>query len=293
MHSHNQNLVKAVPIFLLGYFFLAAMGACNKLVSPQTSTFTILFFQNAICLILTLPQVVKNGWAGLRTERIWMHLVRDLCGISSFFFLFWGLKTIPLVDGLLLLNTSPLWLPLIALIWLRVRMKSYVWWSMIVGFVGIVLILEPGSETLQVGALLALAAGLLAGITFLTVAKLTSTEPVYRILFYYFLLGTLISAPLGLAIPSRHDFLFLIGVGGFCFLAQALLSYSFKHGKASILAPFSYSVVIFSGLFDWLLWDHIPNLLTLLGVILVVIGAILSIYFEKKYQKKLTELNQK
>jgi len=62
--------------------------------------------------------------------------------------------------------------------------------------------------------------------------------------------------------------------------------YAFKHGKTTILAPITYSVVIFSGLFDWIFWDHLPDLFTYIGVILVVAGAMAAIYFERRYQKK-------
>ena len=97
--------------------------------------------------------------------------------------------------------------------------------------------------------------------------------------------------PLGFHIPSPRDFWLLLGVGLIGFLGSALLAYSFEHGKASTLAPLIYTTVVFSGIFDWLIWHHIPDFVAFLGMILVIGGSILSIHFEQRYQKKLENAN--
>lgn len=290
MHTPKQNLKLAVYVCLIACFFIAAMGACSKLVSNQISIYTILFFQNAIGLVLITPRIVKKGWTSLKTEKLGLHLARALFGLLMLFFLFTALKTIPLVDGTLLNTTAPLWIPIIAFFGLRIRKQGYVWWGVIVGFIGTVFILKPGAEALSIGSVLALASGLCAGITFLIVRKLTFTEPTYRILFYYFLVGVIITAPftlLNFSMPSLVHFMYLLGVGVFCFLGQLLLTYSFQKGKVSVLAPITYATIIYSGIFDWLIWNHLPTILTYVGVILIVVGAMLALYFENKYQKQL------
>jgi drug/metabolite transporter (DMT)-like permease len=291
-HPSKQNLALAVVVCAIGCFFFAAGSACSKLVSHQISIYTILFFQNLICLILTTPQIVNKGLSSLKTKKWGLHLARDILGLLTFFFLFSSLKSIPLVVGLLLNNTGPLWIPLIALIWLRVRMDSHVWWGVIIGFIGIVFILRPGVEAFSAGSILAILSGITWGITFLVVGKLASTEPTHRTLFYYFLFGTLVTAPFafsGSYSLTQIDYLYLLGVGAFIFLGQMLITYSFQHGKVSIIAPVTYVTVIFSGVFDWVIWNHLPTLFTVSGIILVVLGAIAAIYFEKRSQNKLTK----
>ncbi len=289
MTDKKQNLFLAVFLCAIGCLFVAAAGTCSKLVSRQVPTFTILFFQNSIGLLLCLPQTMSKGWSSLKTDKWRLHLARDLFGLLIFFFLFSSLKRIPLVDGILLNNTAPLWIPLIALVWLRTRMENHVWWGIIVGFIGIIFILKPSSEALSVGALLGLASGICAGITILLIGKLSHTEPTHRTIFYYFFVGMIVSAPLAFfrfIIPTTMDFLYLLGVGLFVFFAQTLLTYSFQHAKASIIAPITYVVVVYSGIFDWLIWNHLPDLFTLIGVLLVVTGAFLAIHFERRYLTK-------
>ena len=287
MTAHQKNLSLAVVCCVLAFFFNAAMGACNKLISHSVSIFTILLFQNAICFLLTLPQVIWNR-CSLKTEKWGLHLSRDLIGMAAFFFIFLALRSLPLVDGMLLQNTAPLWIPLIAFVWLGIRMRRNLWWGIIAGFIGIILILKPGTEALSIGAIYSIASGIGSAICMLLVSRLSHTEPVERILFYYFLLGTILSALISLftfSIPSSKDLVYLAGVGMCAFLANILMTYTFRHGKVSVLAPITYCVVIFSGMFDYLIWNHIPDLLSFLGIILVTAGSLLSIYFEKQYQK--------
>jgi len=285
MEVKKERLIFGAFIATLGFFFTAAMGTCSKLISPQTSLFTILFFQNCICLLCTLPQIVQKGWSFVKTEKLPLHLVRDIGGIMATFCLFFSLKTTSLVTGMLLLNAAPLWVPLISFLWLRLQIKGYLWIGIILGFVGVLLILKPGAEILAIGTLAALLSGILTGVTLIAIHKLAVTEPTHRILFYYFLLGTIVTLPLALfhaRIPSLEDFFCLLGIGFSTILGNLLITYAFKHGKASVLAPISYTAVVYSGILGWLIWNNVPDFFSMIGMILVFIGGSISVYFEKK-----------
>lgn len=288
----NKTIYYGAFYTILGYFCVAVLSLFSKLMGSKVSIFTILLFQNGICLLLTLPQIFKMGISRLKTNRIGTHLLRDIAGVLSFLLLFFSLKHVPLVTGTLLLNTAPLWLPLIAWVWLKVKIPGRLWWGLLIGFIGVGLILKPGAAAFSFGSLAALFSGILLGLVLLVLHQLRTTEPTDRILFYYFLVGTLISGPIALIEfipPSFKDVLLLIGIGVFTYLGQLLVTYAFKFGKAEILAPLTYSVVIFSALFDWAFWDDVPSFLTCFGALLIIIGAILSLHFESKRQKSLSK----
>ena len=287
----QKKLLIAVLCSLLGWLFLTMSNICNKLIIHDVSIWVILLFQNVICLILTVPLVTLKR-CSLKTKKWGLHLFRDLLGVSIFFFVFTAMKSIPLVDASLLQNTAPLWIPFIIFAWLGIRIRRNLWWGTIMGFVGVVLILKPGTEALSIGALYALAAGLGTAFSFVVTARLSHTEPAERTLFYYFLFGTLVSLPMAFvefSMPSIQNLIYLIGVGVFVYLGVFLMTYSLQHAKASVLGPIAYSSVIFSGIFDYLIWNHIPDLLTFLGVAIVVAGSLLSIHFEHRYQKLINE----
>ncbi len=287
MKNENENIVLGAIICTIGYFFIAVMGACSKLVSSETSVATVVFYQYVVCFLFTLPQVFRHGFKSLKTRRWDLHLTRDISGILSFYSLFFALKSIPLVDAVLLQNTAPLWIPLVVLIWFRFHVHGHLWWGMILGFIGVILILKPGAEALSVGSFLALAAGVFLAIALVSIRRLATSEPSHRILFYYFLAGVVVSAPfVQFVIPSTKDQLAILGVGIFFYFGQLFITYSFKYGKASTFAPIAYTAVVFSGILGWLIWGDIPNLMSFIGLILVIIGGIASLYFENKHEKK-------
>lgn len=294
MAERKENLLLGAALYTLGNFFLATMGAFTKLATKDVPVPTILFFQNLICLVLFLPWFAKKGFSRLKTKRIGLHLTRDVTGLFAFFALFFSIKMIPLTNAMLLNNTAPLWIPFVIYTWLRIRIKKYLWWGMVIGFLGIIFILKPGGDAFQVGSFLGLASGVLLGIALVALRRLAVTEPADRILFIYCLFSTFITAPFAISdwtSFSPINWLFMLGTGISLMFAQLLISHSFSHGKASILAPIAYTAVLFSGILEWLIWDRIPGLLSIMGMILVIIGGILSIYFEKQNAKKIEKIN--
>ena len=291
MHlTKKENLVLGAVTCTIGFFFAAATGACSKLIDNHIPVLVILFFQNAICLVLNLPHFAHRGISNLKTERIGLHFVRDATGFLSFMCLFAALKTIPLVDAMLLSYTEPLWIPLIALVWPRIRMRGDIWWGISVGFFGMVLILQPTGAGINAGAILAILSAIIAGVTLISVHRLASTEPTYRTMFYNALFGVVVTAPfafINFKAISGFDYLCLLGVGFFTYISQLFLTYAFKHGNATTLGSLSYTVVLFSGILGWIIWREVPNFISFIGMALVIIGGVLSIYFERKYQNKI------
>lgn len=289
MGKNKPNLLYGAVVCMLGYLCIALMGTCSKLAG-DIPTSVIAFTQNIISFLLILPFALRKGVQHLKTKRKALHLLRDLTGVLSFFFLFFSLKSIPLVDAILLQNTAPLWIPLVVLIGLRVKMRGHLWWGLVLGFLGVIFVLKPGSSVFSYGSIAGVGSGILLGISLVTIRRLTLTEPVERILFYYFLVGVICMAPFAVAQASFKDFsqwYYLLGVGVFMILAQLLITHSFEHGKASVFAPIAYSAVVFSGILGWLIWGHIPDFWSFIGLCLVVLGGVLSILVEKKYENKM------
>jgi drug/metabolite transporter (DMT)-like permease len=200
-------------------------------------------------------------------------------GLLSQFLLFVALRDIPLVDGVLLANAAPLFIPVVVWVWLKQHISTRLWGSLITGFVGIVLILQPGGAVLNAAALLALIAGICSAVALVSVGRLDLTEPSSRILFYYFFISTLLTAPfvtLHWSTPPAQAWLYLAGVGLTMAIAQLLLILAYQQASTAHLAPFNYSVVVFSGLIGWLVWHQVPNLLAVAGMVMVAAGGIAS-----------------
>lgn len=280
----NTATTKALMLSLLGYFSIALMSVCAKMLA-NLPTATVVFFQFGIAFLLTLPLVYKDGLTSLKTSQPWQLLIRALSGLFSMCAMFFAIKYIPLVNAVLLQNTVPLFVPLIVWLWLHKTINSKLWFSLLIGFLGIMLILKPNAAILNPAALIGLSAGFLSAISFVAVGVLKKTEPTNRILFYCFLIGSLVTCPMVIIKWQPLDFsqlLLLCGVGIFMYLAQIFITHAFQYAQASTLAPLNYLTVAFSGLLGWAIWGHIPDMFTFVGIMLVCLGGVVSITIEQR-----------
>jgi drug/metabolite transporter (DMT)-like permease len=209
-----------------------------------------------------------------------LHGVRGVTGMLSQALMFIAVLTMPLMNTVLLSNAAPLFIPLIAWLWLREKIAASTAISLGIGFLGVLLIIRPSASLLHnPAALLATTAALCSAIALVAVNRLSVTEPTYRILFYYFLIASLLTAPFlpwGWRTPTLYQWLFLVGIGLCQAGSQWLIILAYSHASSARIAPFNYSVVIFSGLIGWIVWHHRPELLSLLGVVLVAGGGIFT-----------------
>jgi len=278
--TRTGNLELGILLTTLAFFSVAVMSALGKAASPLVSSGVLVFFQNSISLLLLMPWVLYLGLGNMRTEHLGLHVVRGVSGMLSQYFMFVALNYIPLVDAVLLVNAAPLFIPLVSWIWLRQRIEGKLWLSLVIGFIGIILVLQPGKDVFSWATPLAILAGIFSSIALVSVGRLNTTEPSLRILFYYFLISSILTVPLVVtrwSPPGPRAWVYLIGIGLTMAIAQFLLILAYEQASPSRVSPFNYSVVMFSGLIGWVVWDEVPNTLSLLGTVLVCSGGILSV----------------
>jgi drug/metabolite transporter (DMT)-like permease len=276
----TRQLFLGVVLIVSAFFCVAVMSAFGKAASG-VSTATISFFQSFISLVLFLPWTLRHGIADLKTTQLPLHVARALAGLLSQVLYFWAVKEMTLIDAVLLVNAAPLFIPLVAFLRNRTPITPAVGISLLVGFIGVVLIIKPGADLLtNPSAIVALSAALFSAIALVSVNKLSGHNPPDTILFYYFFIASLATLPFAIAnwsTPTTHEWWLLLGVGVFMAVAQLLIILAYQHATASQIAPFNYSVVIFSGLIGWIVWNNTLDWVSGVGILLVCVGGILSI----------------
>lgn len=280
--AHAENATLGGFLIVVAFLSIAIMSALGK-AAEHVPTGTIVFFQNFISLVLFLPWIFRHGVAEVKTSRTGLHILRALAGLLSQVLMFVAVKKMPLMDAVLLANSAPLFIPLITWAWLKEKISGVVWASLVVGFVGVIMILKPNAALVSNPvALLATSAAVFSAFALVTVNRLSTTETTERILFYYFLISSLATVPFAITqwhAPTRLEWTYLVGIGVFMAAGQLLIILAYRHASAGRIAPFNYSVVVFSGLIGWLVWKNTPDMLSLAGVILVTLGGILSTKF--------------
>jgi drug/metabolite transporter (DMT)-like permease len=279
--SGSRRALERGAAFMAGSALLfGGMSVAVKLAALTLPNSMVVFFRSAVALVLLLPWLLKHGRAALRTERAFEHGVRGLGGVTSMYCGFYAIGHMRLADAVLLNYSLPLLLPLVERVWLKEPVARRLWLPLAMGFGGLLLILRPGSGMFQSVALVGLASAVFGAIAQVGVRGMARTEPVTRIVFYFALIATSVSSvPLIFTwrTPTPSAWIALISAGVLATGAQFLLTRAYACAPAQQVAPFMYLTVVFSGLFDWLLWRVVPDGLFVVGALVVASAAILTL----------------
>lgn len=289
MSSSSYSISAGAGYALATSLVMSLAAVLIKLAAASISIEMIVFFQYLLCVIAMLPWLKQKGPGMLRTQHVWLHLVRGLCGWGCFYAYYLALEKIPLVDAALLRNAAPLCVPLWLLIWHGVRLHWLSWLPLLLGFIGIGLVMQPEGAGLSGWHLIGFVSALTLAGSIVTTRELTRTEPVNRILFYYFLISALASLPLAVAnwTPVHfEDLLYILLIAGSIWLTMWLYTRSYSLAPASIIAPLSYFGVVFTGFWGWLIWNQVPLPLTWVGIALVITGGAGSVWVGSHLQSK-------
>ncbi|MET0049550.1 MAG: DMT family transporter [Candidatus Thiodiazotropha sp.] len=181
---YRQNVLLGAFFILASEFMFASMGAIVKQVTQSLPSEMAVFMRNLFALALLMPLVWSNGVTSLRTRVFHLHMLRSVAGVSAMYCFFYALANLRLADGMLLKMTAPLFMPLIAWYWLREPLHRMILLAIAIGFVGVILVLNPEGEFNRV-ALVGLLGGALASLAKVSLRRLGRSEPSVRVVFYH------------------------------------------------------------------------------------------------------------
>ena len=282
---YTQNHRTAALFVILSGLMFACMGACIKLLSDELSNEVIVFFRNLFGLMVLIPVLMNHGFKHLKTNKLQFHLLRSLAGLAAMYSFFYGIRHIPLAESVLLSYTTPLFAPIVAYLWLKEKISLSTGSAIIVGFIGVIFIIQPDVDHFTVAALIALSSGFFAAVAMTTIRRMSDTEPTTRIVFYYGIICTL-----GSAIPlftvdlwpnwSQLSILILIGI--FATAGQMSLTRGYAQSSVARVGPFMFSAVVFSTVLALVFWREIPDYLSTVGILIVISAGSVVLMQSKK-----------
>ncbi|HSX27010.1 MAG TPA: DMT family transporter [Chlamydiales bacterium] len=281
-----HRLGLGIFICVVAYFFFMTASSIVWSFQGRFPTIQIIFLQNCISFFCILPIALRKGVHRLKTNELPLHLIRDVFGVFSYYLYFLAIRLLNLVDATTLNYTAPFFVPFIWWIWMREKISLHVWWSIIVGFIGVAVILNPTTQIFQIGFLFGLFAGIASGVAFCAIRMLNlKKEPMTRTLFYYFLVGMILSGPFAWVYwthPTGIEWLQTLGIGVATAIGQMLLTIAYRYGTASYLSPLGYSTVVYAGLISWIIFDKPLGFRSLIGTALIILGGTLTYILKKK-----------
>jgi drug/metabolite transporter (DMT)-like permease len=205
--------------------------------------------------------------------------------------IFIALRNLPLATVVSISFAAPIFTTIMSIFFLSEKVGIYRWLAVIVGFVGIIIITQPGLSLLNIYYIYPIIFCLGLSYVAIAIRQLSTSEPVWLISFYFSasitILG-LMSLPFGWVMPSFKDFILLSLVGVLGGVANLLLSQSYKLSEVSLVTPLKYLALIFGIIFGYLIWDEVPTISTLFGSALVILSSVIIFRREIYYKKQLS-----
>jgi len=252
----------------------------------------VLFFRGffgVLLYFLIMPRDrIKNFYY---TKRAGLHFLRCFSGLIALLAIFTALRNLPLATVVSISFGAPIITTILSIFLLSEKVGFFRWLAVIVGFIGIIIITEPGFTSLNIYFIYPVIFCLGMSYVAILIRQLSTSEPVWLISLYFsaaITLASLFTIPYGWIMPDIKDLGLLMSIGIFGGAANLWLSQSYKFSEVSLVTPLKYLALVFAIIFGYFIWNEIPSVKTLLGAFLVITSSIIIFRREITLKKQVT-----
>lgn len=267
-----SQLRRAVGLMVLAMVLFGIMAVCIRLASAQLHAFEIAFFRNFFGFLVLVPILARHGPSLLRTNKIGFYIVRCLVGMVSMLAGFWAIVNLPLAQAIALSYSTPLFVTIGAVIVLGEIVRARRWTAVIVGFLGVLVIVRPGSDAFTAASLVALLAAVASASVAISIKFLSRSEHPDAIVIWTTLLWIPMSLVPALTVwemPAGITWLWIVLAGVLGSTAHMCWTRALKLGDASLLTPISFLQIIVVAIAGWLLFGEALDRWTVLGAAII------------------------
>ena len=282
----------------LGFFYMfisvCAFSLMDVIVkwSEDYPVGQVLFFRGFCGIIPILFLIPKDRYLDFyKTTRPFLHFKRCLAGLIALVSIFIALRNLPLATVVSITFAAPIFTTIFSIFLLNEKVGLYRWLAVLVGFVGIIIISEPGFSSLNLYYIYPIIFCLGLSYVAIAIRKLSSTEPVWLISFFFsfsIMLLSFLSFYQNWILPSLIDLFLLSLIGILGGLANLWLSQSYKLSEVSLVTPLKYLALVFAIIFGFFIWDEVPTFKTLIGAALVILSSFIIFRRELVLKKRLS-----
>ena len=256
----------------------------------------VLFFRGLFGMMPIFFLIPKERYFDFyKTNRSILHFKRCFAGLIAIVAIFIALRELPLATVVSITFAAPIFTTILSIFFLNEKVGFYRWMAVLVGFIGIIIISEPGYSSLNLYYIYPIIFCLGLSYVAIAIRQLSSTEPVWLI-GLYFSFSIMIMSFFSLIthewiLPNLKDLFLLSMVGILGGLANLWLTQSYKFSEVSLVTPLKYLALVFGIIFGYLIWDEVPTIKTLIGAGLVIISSII-IFRREIYLKRTVSISR-
>lgn len=309
MLSSLNNNTRGIICLIGALGSLTISDSIIKWLSADMALHQITLFRSLFALLAVMVFVyLEGGLVTLKTKRPLLHFVRGSTLVLANMFFFIALAAMPLAETVVLFYTAPLFICLLSQPVLGERVGTQRWIVIVVGMIGAIVMLRPGSDVFKLVSLLPIMAALCYAVMIMMTRKLGLQESAGALTFYIQIAFIVISSVVGIAIgdggfnvydssslefllrawywPSLHQFQLLLLCGLIVACGGYLISQAYRLGEAPAVAPFEYASLPFALIIGYYLWGDWPDWPAFVGTGLIIGSGLLVVYLENRGQKK-------
>lgn len=293
LHKWFQSLptgAKGICLALISTALFTLVGVLVRGLSDDYDAFQILFFRQLVFVALLLPAITKNVKVLIKPNKIGLHTLRILGAFTALYFGFVTVSNIDFADATALGFLQVLFVAIIARITLKEQVTASRSFTIIVGFVGVLLVVQPtfsADESIYIIAGVVAALG--AAVAVICVRAVAQSEPKITLLAYQAICVGLIALVPTIYVwrlPTLEDLLWLLSIGLISSVAQYVGISAYKWAEANIIANVEYVKIIYSILIGWILFAEVPNLWALVGAMAILMSALIPMIWSYYQPKK-------
>jgi drug/metabolite transporter (DMT)-like permease len=270
-------VARACLLMLLGTVMFAAMHTAIRYTTQHLPAVEVAFFRNVFGLVVILPLLVRHGPRLFYTERLGLHVLRAVLNVFSMWAFFIGLSLTPLARATALSFTAPLFTALLSALFLGEVFRWRRWTAILCGFLGALVILRPGFQALDAGALLVIVSSLLGR----TESSITITAYVTVLMIPM----TLVPAVVVWQPPPPEMWGWLVFIGVIGTLGQIVVTDAFKLADMTVLMPLDFLKLVWATAFGIVLFAEVPDFLTWVGAAIVFASSFYIAWREAKLRR--------
>ena len=280
----------AISLMIISGLFFVLMHSAVKYLSKEVHIFEIAFFRCALVIFVLAPIIFQQGKKIFKTKQPKVQFLRITTNSVAMLCFFYGISTTPLAQLTTLGFTVPIFATILAVIFMKEKIRLRRTTALIVGFIGTIIVMRP-DISIELGALLIIFSSFLWSICLIFIKKLTQTDSAVTISLYFGI--GMIPATFVLAFPvlemiDLRQFIILIFIAITGTLAQTIMNSALEKGELALLLPFDFLRLIWSVLIGYALFSEEPTITLWLGGFLII-GSTSYIAWREATLKKVDE----
>lgn len=274
-----------IVYMLCGAFCLALSDSLAKWLGAHYPPIQLLFLRTTVALPIMLAVILLSlGPTGLRTQNFPVHLIRGAINVVAAVFFYMGVTRLPLAHATAIAFCAPLFITAISVMVLKERVSIGGWAAVVLGFLGVLLVVQPSRDSVQWAALLPMATAFFYALMMVSARNIRPGEHMLTTMLYIVLCQLVFTiAPLAWfwePVQSEHAWQ-ILGLALLSTMGLGLITQAFRIAPASVVAPFDYSSLIWATLLGLWIWHEWPNLGFYLGTSLIVFAGLYTVWNSK------------